>query len=289
LSRRLGLLLRSDAFFGAVLRIAALISGAVTLAVFAFLVAQSYPLLREVGWSAFFTDEDWAPTDGRFNFVPMLVGTFWAMLGSVVLATPLGIGVAAFHVYYAPPHLAAVSRAVVWLLAGIPSVVYGFWGLVRIAPLINVYQPPGLSLLAGILILAIMILPTMALTAEAAFAAVPEAYIAGARALGLGRWATLRSVAIPAARAGLLTGVILEVGRAIGETMAVIMVMGNTVQLPGSVFDTARTLTANIALEMAYALGSHQRALFVSGLTLLIIATALALLAEAVSRRSETP
>jgi phosphate transport system permease protein len=160
---------------------------------------------------------------------------------------------------------------------------------VRIAPLIDLYQPPGLSLLAGILILAIMILPTMALTAEAAFAAVPEAYIAGARALGLGRWATLRSVAIPAARAGLLTGVSLEVGRAIGETMAVIMVMGNTVQLPRSVFDTARTLTANIALEMAYALGSHQRALFVSGLTLLIIATALALLAEAVSRRSETP
>jgi phosphate transport system permease protein len=280
-------LLRNDALLSAILRAAALVCGNVTLAVFGFLLWQSFPLLREVGGGAFFSDAEWAPTGGRYNLVPMLVGSFWAVLGSVLLATPLGVAVAVFHLYYAPRPVAAASRAVVWLLAGIPSVVYGFWGLVRLAPLIHWYRPPGLSLLAGILVLSLMILPTVALMSEAALAAVPESYWAGARALGLGRWATVRSVAIPAARAGILSAVILEIGRAAGETMAVIMVMGNTVQFPKSLFDTARTLTANIALEMAYALGSHQRALFVSGLVLLLIVTGLFLLAEAVGSRGE--
>ena len=212
----------------------------------------------------------------------MLVGTFWAMLGSVLVATPIGLACAAFIVFYAPAPLAALMRAVLWLLAGIPSVVFGFWGLVTLVPMINEIRPPGVSLLAGIAVLSIMILPTIALMADSALGSVPTTYIRGAMALGVGPWATLWRIAIPAARSGLFAGVILEMGRAIGETMAVIMVMGNTVQYPGSCFDSARTLTANIALEMAYATGDHQRALFVTGLALMVVITLLIGLADGI-------
>ena len=159
-------------------------------------------------------------------------------------------------------------RRLIELLAGIPSVVYGFWGLVTLVPLIARVRPPGPSLLAGILILTIMILPTITLMAHAALAGVPKHYLQGAAALGLSRWATIRGVVFPAARSGLFTGVILETGRAIGETMAILMVCGNVVRTPHSLFDPIRTLTANIALEMGFALGDHRSALFVSGLLL---------------------
>ncbi|HWV45301.1 MAG TPA: phosphate ABC transporter permease subunit PstC, partial [Nitrospira sp.] len=214
----------------------------------------------------------------------ILWGTLFAMTGSVLIATPLGILSAVFCHYYAPLALALPYRRMIELLAGIPSVVYGFWGLVVLVPLIAEIQPPGPSLLAGILILTIMILPTIALMADASLANVPQQYIRGAAALGLPRWATIRSVVFPAAKSGLFTGVILETGRAIGETMAILMVCGNVVQIPSSIFDPIRTLTANIALEMAYALGDHRAALFVSGLVLMTIIVALVLAAEWISR-----
>jgi phosphate transport system permease protein len=206
------------------------------------------------------------------------------MTGSVLIATPLGILSAVFCHYYAPPAIARLYRRLIELLAGIPSVVYGFWGIMVLVPLIAEIQPPGPSLLAGILILTIMILPTIALMADASLANVPQQYIRGAAALGLPRWATIRGVVFPAAKSGLFTGVILEIGRAIGETMAILMVCGNVVQIPSSIFDPIRTLTANIALEMAYALGDHRAALFVSGLVLMAMIVALALAAEWISR-----
>ena len=162
--------------------------------------------------------------------------------------------------------------------------MYGFWGLVNLVPLIARIHPPGPSLLAGILILTIMILPTIALMADAALANVPQHYLRGAAALGLSRWATIRGVVFPAAKSGLFTGVILETGRAIGETMAVLMVCGNVVETPHSLFDPIRTLTANIALEMAFALGDHRSALFVSGLLLMAMIVALAVAAEIISK-----
>jgi len=180
------------------------------------------------------------------------------------------------------PH-AYVPR-MIELLAGIPSVVYGFWGLVVLVPQIAEIQPPGPSLIAGILILTIMILPTIALMADASLANVPQQYLRAAAALGLPRWATIWNVVFPAAKSGLFTGVILETGRAIGETMAILMVCGNVVQIPSSIFDPIRTLTANIALEMAYALGDHRAALFVSGLVLMAMIVALAVSAEWISR-----
>jgi phosphate transport system permease protein len=194
---------------------------------------------------------------------------------------------AIFSRFYAPEHLRTAYRRLVELLAGIPSVVYGFWGLVVLVPLIGRLQPPGPSLLAGVIILAIMVLPTIALMADAAIENVPEPYLRAAAALGLSRWGTIRGVVLPAARSGLFTGVILETGRAIGETMAILMVCGNVVQTPDSLFDPIRTLTANIALEMAYAVGDHRAALFVTGLVLMAMIVALVIAAELTARRAE--
>jgi phosphate transport system permease protein len=250
-----------------------------------FLVLGSLPVLRHVGLARFFTDSNWHPKeDEQYNLTPMLVGTLYAMTGAVLVATPLGILSAIFCHFYAPPLIARIYRRLIELLAGIPSVVYGFWGLVTLVPLINEYRPPGASLLAGIIILTIMILPTIALMADAAIASVPRQYLTGATALGLSRWATIRGVVFPAAKSGLFTGVILETGRAIGETMAVLMVCGNVVQTPRSVFDPIRTLTANIALEMSFAMGDHRSALFVSGLILMGMIVALAVAAEIISK-----
>jgi phosphate transport system permease protein len=166
------------------------------------------------------------------------------------------------------------------LLAGIPSVVYGLWGLVVLVPLITQVQPPGSSLLAGILIVALMILPTVALLTEASLASLPPAYWRGSAALGLGTWATVQGVCLPAIRSGMLTAVMLATARALGETMAVLMVCGNVVQVPESVFAPVRTLTANIALEMAYALDLHRSALFASGLVLMLVVAGLVVLTD---------
>ena len=247
-------------------------------------VAKALPVLRHVGVARFFTDPSWHPAEGFYNLTPMLWGTLFAMVGSVLIATPLGLLSAVFCHYYAPPAVARPYRKLIELLAGIPSVVYGFWGLVVLVPLIEAIRPPGPSLLAGIVILTIMILPTIALMADASLINVPQQYVRGAAALGLSRWATLRGVVFPAAQSGLFTGVILETGRAIGETMAILMVCGNVVQTPHSLFDPIRTLTANIALEMAYALGDHRAALFVSGLVLMGMIAVLVGAADWISR-----
>jgi len=265
------------------LRGAAAIAGAIVVLIVAFLVLEALPVLRHVGVARFFTDPSWHPAEGFYNLTPMLWGTVFAMVGSVLVATPLGILSAVFCHYYAPPAVARPYRWLIELLAGIPSVVYGFWGLVVLVPLIGAIHPPGPSLLAGIVILTIMILPTIALMADASLAIVPQQYLRGAAALGLPRWATIRGVVFPAAKSGLCTGVILETGRAIGETMAILMVCGNVVQTPHSLFDPIRTLTANIALEMAYALGDHRAALFVSGLVLMGMIAALVAAADWIS------
>lgn len=275
---------RADAALVWGLRAAALVTGAIALLIGVFLVLESLPILREVGPSRFFSDPAWRPTEGLYNLVPMLWGTLFAMAGAVLVATPLGVLSAVFCHYYAPPRTAALYRRLIELLAGIPSVVYGLWGLMVLVPLIGRLQPPGPSLLAGIVVLSIMILPTIALSADAALAGVPADYRRSAAALGISRWSTILHVVFPAAKSGLFTGMILETGRAIGETMAILMVCGNVIRTPTSLFEPVRTLTANIALEMAYAMGSHRSALFVSGLLLLLLIVALVAAAETISR-----
>lgn len=275
---------RTDRALVAGLRVAAAISAALVGLIAAFLVLESLPALRAVGFSRFFTDASWNPTEGLYNLAPMLWGTLFATAGAMLLATPLGILSAIFCHDYAPPRLAGLFRRLIELLAGIPSVVYGLWGLTVLVPMIAAIRPPGPSLLAGIAVLTIMILPTIALSADAALAGVPADYRRAAAALGLSRGATLRRVVLPAARSGLFTGVLLGMGRALGETLAVLMVCGNVIRTPDGLFAPVRTLTANIALEMAYAVGTHRSALFVGGLVLLALVVLLSSAAEWIGR-----
>ncbi|HKX52911.1 MAG TPA: phosphate ABC transporter permease subunit PstC [Nitrosospira sp.] len=260
-----------DRLMGWMLLCGAVTAAMVVLLILLFLAVESWPLLMNTSGVRFFTDPSWNPGEGLYNLAPMLSGTLYAAGGAVLLATPLGIASALFILFYAPSLAANIYQRLVELLAGIPSVVYGFWGLTTLVPLVNQWRPPGASLLAGILVLMLMILPTIVLTAQAALLAVPREYFHNAAALGMSRWGTLWGVILPAAKTGIAAGIMLATGRAIGETMAVLMVTGNVVQMPTSLFDPIRTLTANIALEMAYAVHDHRAALFVSGLALMLL------------------
>lgn len=267
--------LKSEGVWIILLQILAFCSGAILILIIGFLVWEALPILRTVSLNQFWRDPGWHPSEQSYNLTPMVMGTLGITVGAVLVATPLGLLSAVFCQYYAPAGLAQFYRRLIELLAGVPSVVYGLWGLVVLVPLIAKVQPPGSSFLAGILILALMILPTIALVTDASLASLPPAYWRGSAALGLGTWATVQGVCLPAIRSGILTAVMLATARVLGETMAVLMVCGNVVQVPDSIFAPVRTLTANIALEMAYALELHRSALFASGLVLMLVVTGL--------------
>ena len=261
--------------------LAVLAAGAalILLLVLVFLLREAWPVLNGDGWQRFFGDDGWYPLEGRFGLLAMVWATLAATFGAILLAAPLGLASAIFVCFYASPGLARRYRMMLALLAGIPSVVYGLWGLTVLVPLIARWQPPGASLFCAILILALMILPTVALTSVAALNAVPKSLLHGAAALGLTRKGIILGVAVPAARAGIFGGILLATARALGETMAVLMVAGNVVQNPSGLFEPVRVLTANIALEMAYATGTHRASLFASGLMLTLLVLVLASLA----------
>ena len=260
---------RGDTLLFWLVHLFALMAGGLLLLVVAFLLRESWPVFQQIGPAHLFSDPDWYPTENSYGLTAMIWGTLWVTVGSLLLAAPLGILSALFCHFYAPPLLGRWYRRMIELLAGIPSVVFGFWGLVVLVPIIGRWHPPGPSLLAGILILTLMIIPTIMLVVHATIAHVPGAYIQSATALGFSRWSLIWHVILPTTKAGLLTGMLLGLARALGETMAVLMVCGNVVRTPSHLFDPIRTLTANIALEMAYALGNHRAALFASGLVLM--------------------
>ncbi len=270
---------RADRRLAIGVSMAAALAVAILLLIALFLLRESWPVLQHVGVVRFLRDDGWHPLEGLFGLMPMFWATLAASVGAILFAAPLGVASALFARFYAPSVLAQPFRRMVALLAGIPSVVFGFWGLTVLVPLIARWQPPGASLLAAILILILMVLPTVALTADAALAGVPEIYLRGAAALGLSRGSTIVGVLLPAAKGGIVGGVLLAAARALGETMAVLMVAGNVVQTPASLFDPTRTLTANIALEMAYAAADHRAALFVSGLALMLLVVGLVMVA----------
>lgn len=280
---------RADRWLVLILGSWAALAGAVVLLIVIFLAIESWPAFHNIGLSRFATDPSWHPSReaalGTFNLLPMVVGTAALALGALLLAAPAGVLSAVFCRFYAPRAVARAYRRLVELLAGIPSVVYGFWGLVTLVPLLRQLEPPGQSLLAGILVLALMILPTVALLADSSLGAVPRTLLDGSSALGMGRWATVRGVALPAAVPGISTGILLAAARAVGETMAVLMVCGNVVQTPTSLFEPVRSLTANIALEMAYATLDHRSALFVTGLVLMSVVALLTLAGGRLGRR----
>jgi len=251
-----------------------------------FIIVKGAPIIARVGVFNFVFGMKWAPGQGQFGIFPMIAGSVSVTLGAIILGVPIGLCCSIFLAEFAPEKMRDFFRPAIQLLAGIPSVVYGFWGLLFIVPLIrNRLGGPGLSILAGAIILAIMILPTIISISEVSLLALPRHYKEGSLALGLTHWQTIRSVLLPAAKSGIVAAVILGIGRAIGETMAVIMVLGNAVAMPASVLDPVRTLTTNIGIEMGYASGEHQEALFATGIVLFVIIMILNSLAQYVTRK----
>lgn len=251
---------------------------ALTMTVVAFMgvyiIANGLPFFKHTHLWAFLTGQNWIPSGEIFGIFPMLISSLYGTLGAIVIAVVVGVCTAIVLVELLPDKLAKVLSAAVDLLAGIPSVIYGFWGLMVVVPLINDLwggKGAGSSLLAVIFILALMVLPTVIRMTEVSLRAVPNEYKEGALALGASKLQYIFKVQLRAASSGTLTGIILAIGRALGETMAVILVAGNTALLPQSITDPVRTLTANIAIEMGYASGVHQQALFATGMILFIL------------------
>ncbi|MDT9334505.1 phosphate ABC transporter permease subunit PstC [Clostridium perfringens] len=212
----------------------------------------------------------WIPSANKYGILPMIVASLGATIGALLIGVPVGILTSIFIAEIAPKKIAKIMSGAVEVLAGIPSVLYGVFGLAIIVPTIqDVFNlPKGQSLLAVIIVLAIMMLPTVITVSETAIRAVPNAYKEGSLALGASKTETIFKVIVPAAKSGIMTGVVLGIGRAIGETMAVILVAGNTPVIPSSIMDSVRPLTTNIALEMGYAFGTHQEMLFATGVVL---------------------
>jgi phosphate transport system permease protein len=226
---------------------------------------------------------DIVPGEGVFGILPMVIGTLAVTLGALIIGVPLGVMTAVFLAEYAPGGIALWTRRAVELLAGIPSVVYGLFGMTVIVPLVRyiavywfegILSPEmrtGFGIIAASLVLGIMILPTIVSISEDALRAVPNEYKEGSFALGVSRWQTIIYNTLPAARTGIMAGVVLGMGRAIGETMAILMVAGNAPAVPRSIFSPTRTLSGNIGLEMGYAAGEHAQALFATGIVLFLV------------------
>ncbi len=229
----------------------------------------------------------WIPSANKYGILPMIVASLGATIGALLIGVPVGILTSIFIAEIAPKKIAKIMSGAVELLAGIPSVLYGVFGLAIIVPTIqDVFNlPKGQSLLAVIIVLAIMMLPTVITVSETAIRAVPNAYKEGSLALGASKTETIFKVIVPAAKSGIMTGVVLGIGRAIGETMAVILVAGNTPVIPSSIMDSVRPLTTNIALEMGYAFGTHQEMLFATGVVLFIFILILNLVLSKLSNK----
>ena len=238
----------------------------------AFIFKEGFPFMLKVGLRDFLFSSNWNPPEGRFGIFPMIVSSLYVTLGAMLIGAPLGIAGAIFMNEFLPRRAMSVIKPIIELLAGIPSVVFGFLGVMVLAPFIRAHLGgPGLSILAAAVILGIMVLPTVISISTDALAAVPNSYREGALALGATKWQSVRMVTVKAARSGIIASIILAMGRALGETMAVIMVAGNTVRIPGAVTDPVRTLTANIALEMSNATGMAREALFATGIVLFVL------------------
>lgn len=238
-----------------------------------FLLTTGLPVIVKIGAAQFLLGREWAPQDipASYGIFTMIIGSMYITAGAIITGVPIGIFTAVFLAKFCPKRLYAIINPCVQLLAGIPSIVYGFFGIILLAPFIrNHFGGSGFSILTASILLGIMILPTIIAISENAIRAVPESYYEGSLALGASHERSVFYVILPAARSGILASVILGIGRAVGETMAVIMVAGNQARMPGGVLDGIRTLTANIVLEMGYATGTHWDALIATGAVLFI-------------------
>lgn len=252
-----------------------------------FLFASGIPAIAEIGPLEFLTGTVWKPGSDIYGILPMILGSIYATLGALVIGVPIGLFCAVYLSRFASPRIKRLLTPGVELLAGIPSVIYGFFGLVVLVPLIRqVFHVQGMSLLAASIILGVMILPTIITVARNSLDAVPESYYEGALALGADHERSVFRVLVPAAGSGIMAGVVLGVGRAIGETMAVVMIAGNQVQIPNSLLDGVRTLTTNIVMEMGYAADLHRDALIATAVVLFVFVLVINLVFAALNARS---
>lgn len=240
--------------------------------IFGFVLREGLPVLLKYGAANLAAGKEWQPMSQVYGLLPLIIGSAYVSLTALLLGVPLGLGCAVFMAEIAPPWMTKVVRPTINLLAGIPSVVYGFFGLVILVPFLrSAIGGLGFSLFAGGVILAIMILPTIISISEDALRAVPRDYKEASFALGATYWQTIYKVLVPAAKSGILAAIILGMGRAVGETMAVIMITGNTPLIPASMFVPGPTLTGTIGQEWAYASGEHAQALFTVGIFLFVL------------------
>ena len=236
-----------------------------------FLFANGLPTIGKIGAADFFLGERWRPANDVYGILPMILGSLYVTLGAIVVGVPVGILTAVFMARFCPEKIYNVLKPSVELLAGIPSVVYGFFGLVVMVPFVREHiGGTGSSMLTASLLLGMMILPTLISVAEAALRAVPDSYYEGALALGAGHVRSVFFTVVPAAKSGIMAAIILGMGRAVGETMAVIMVAGNQARMPIGILEGVRTMTTNIVIEMGYAADLHRDALIATAVVLFV-------------------
>ena len=236
-----------------------------------FIFANGVPAIGKIGFTDFIFGTHWRPNSGEFGIFPMIVASIYVTAGAIVIGVPIGILTAVFLACYCPKKIYKVIKPLINLLASIPSVVYGFFCLVVVVPIIQeLTHTSGKGILTASILLGIMILPTIINTTESSIRAVPNMYFEGSLALGATKERSIFKTVIPAAKSGIMSGIILSIGRAIGETMAVVMVAGNQAIMPNTITSGVRTLTSNIVMEMAYAEGLHREALIATAVVLFV-------------------
>lgn len=258
-----------------------------------FLFANGFPAMKEIGFVEFLTGQMWKPKNDIYGIFPMIIGSLYVTAGAVLVGVPIGLFTAVFMAFYCPEKLYRPLKTATELLAGVPSVIFGFFGLVVLVPMVREIGRSigvggnGNSIVTASLLLGMMILPTIIGLAESALRAAPGQYYEGALALGATKERSIFLVVLPAAKSGVVAAIVLGIGRAIGETMAVIMVAGNQARVPNGIFRGVRTLTANIVIEMGYATGLHREALIATGVVLFIFILILNFAVAVLKRRNE--
>lgn len=250
-----------------------------------FLFANGIPAMNKIGFFDFLMGKKWKPGNDIYGIFPMILGSIYVTAGAILVGVPIGLLTAIYLARFCPSKLYKIVKPGVELLAGIPSVIYGFFGLVVLVPLVSQIKGDGNSIFTASLLLGIMILPTIINVSEAAIRAVPDKYYQGALALGATHERSVFLTVVPAAKSGIMAGIVLGIGRAIGETMAVIMVAGNNARMPKGLFKGIRILTANIVIEMGYATDLHREALIATGVVLFVFILIINLLFSLLKRR----
>lgn len=268
--------------------LAATVSIVAVILICVFLFASGIPAIGEIGIFNFLFGTEWRPANDLYGILPMIIGSIYVTAGALIIGVPIGIFTAVFMARFCPGWLYKIMKPATNLMAGIPSVVYGFFGLVIIVPFVrDTFGGRGMSVLTASILLGLMILPTIISMSESAIRAVPQSYYEGGLALGASHERSVFFTVVPAAKSGIFASIILGVGRAIGETMAVMMVAGNQTVIPSKITDGVRTLTTNIVMEMGYSTDLHREALIATAVVLFVFILIINLSFSLLKRRAK--